>query len=44
MAFDDDMLVGADPAGPDPVMQRGDEDDQAVMESVLFRFNARNEI
>jgi len=44
MDFDDDMFVGADTAGPDPVMQTCDEDDQAAMESVLFRFNARNEI
>jgi tetratricopeptide (TPR) repeat protein len=44
MDFDDDMFVGADTAGPDPVMQTCDEDDQAAMESVLFRFNASNEI
>ena len=44
MDFDDDMFVGADTAGPDPVMQTCDEDDQAAMESVLFRFNAMNEI
>ena len=44
MDFDDAMFVGADTAGPDPVMQTCDEDDQAAMESVLFRFNARNEI
>jgi len=44
MDFDDDMFAGADTAGPDPVMQTCDEDDQAAMESVLFRFNARNEI
>ena len=44
MDFDDDMFVGADTAGPDPVMQMCDEDDQAAMESVLFRFNAMNEI
>ena len=44
MDFDDAMFVGADTAGPDPVMQTCDEDDQAAMESVLFRFNASNEI
>ena len=44
MDFDDDMFVGADTAGPEPVMQTCDEDDQAAMESGLFRFNARNEI
>ena len=44
MDFDDAMFVGADTAGPDPVMQTCDEDDQAAMESVLFRFNAMNEI
>ena len=44
MDFDDGMFVGADTSGPDPVMQTCDEDDQAAMESVLFRFNASNEI
>ena len=44
MDFDDAMFVGADTSGPDPVMQTCDEDDQAAMESVLFRFNASNEI
>ena len=45
MDFDDDMLTGsAGEGGFEPVMQTCDEDDQAAMESVLFRFNARNEI
>ena len=45
MDFDDDMLTGsAGEGGFEPVMQTCDEDDQAAMESVLFRFDARNEI
>ena len=45
MDFVDDMLTGsAGEGGFEPVMQTCDEDDQAAMESVLFRFNARNEI
>ena len=45
MDFDDDMLTGsAGEGGFEPVMQTCDEDDQAAMESVLFRFNGQNEI
>ena len=45
MDFDDDMLTGsAGEGGFEPVMQTYDEDDQAAMESVLFRFNGQNEI
>ena len=47
MDLDDDDWMNADlsaKAAPEPVMQTCDEDDQAAMESVLFRFNGQNEI